>query len=249
MECGLESSLTCLDSNLRVHCTCACPQREEKSSERAFWRMHPKWIGICKYLEVLDQENKKLYYWKRCQVWRNFTGIQLLQEQCVYDDGNYEEKKEAQAPTSLKVLHQWQSFNRSHVWLWVLLLRLKAGWSSLQIQSCSQRKIQNAWYGWTSWYLGIQVAQCQDSVRLTQRTYSGEIRHVRLKNLARLLQRFISWKIAFQRENSHPRRTLKDIIGSLMYAVIGTRPNMWASIVLLLLQGSSYCQFSKDFYL
>jgi len=44
MECGLESSLTCLDSNLRVHCTCACPQREEKSSERAFWRMHPKWI-------------------------------------------------------------------------------------------------------------------------------------------------------------------------------------------------------------
>jgi len=72
--------------------------------------------------------------------------------------------------------------------------------------------------GELSWYLGIQVAQCQHSVRLTQKTYIFRMLErfgMQDWNLAKLLQLFISRKIAFQREKLNLRRILKDIRASL----------------------------------
>jgi len=119
-----------------------------------------------------------------------------------------------------------------------------------------------------SWCLGIQVAQCQDSVRLTQRTYI-------LKMLERfgmqdckpckLLQLFISRNCLSEGEILFEEDTQRyqSIIGSLTYVMIGTRPD----ITFVLSKLSSYVsepgknhlvaakrvlrylQFSKDYNL
>jgi len=80
--------------------------------------------------------------------------------------------------------------------------------------------------GELSWCLGIQVTQCQDSVRLSQRTF-----------ILKMLERFgmqdckpcktptavHSRRIAFQREKVYLRRTLKDIRASLISDVCHDR--------------------------
>jgi hypothetical protein len=86
--------------------------------------------------------------------------------------------------------------------------------------------------GELSWCLGIQVAQCQDSVRLTQRTY-----------ILKMLERFgvqdckpckTPAAVHFKKDYLAAGEGLSEediqrhqsIIGSLMYAMIGTRPDI-----------------------
>ena len=64
-----------------------------------------------------------------------------------------------------------------------------------KVKSALKEKYKMTDLGELSWCLGIQVAQCQDNVRLTQRS---DI--LKIANLARLLQLFISRNTAFERE-------------------------------------------------
>jgi len=120
-----------------------------------------------------------------------------------------------------------------------------------------------------SWCLGIQVAQCQESVRLAQRTY-----------ILKMLERFgmQDWKLCKTPAAAHFRKDwlsageslseedtqrYQSVIGSLMYAMIGTRPDI-AFVLSELFKYASrpgknhliaakrvlrYIQLSKDYHL
>ena len=86
--------------------------------------------------------------------------------------------------------------------------------------------------GELSWCLGIQVAQCQDSVRLTQKTY-----------ILKMLERFgmqdckpckTPAAVHFKKDclsagvilSEEDTQRYQSIIGSMMYAIIGKRPDI-----------------------